>query len=82
MVDVTHDGHDWRTRYEVFSAVLFDFNGLLYFCRNEVYTIAEFFGDDADGFLVQALVDGHHHAQGHASGNDFIDGDIHHGRQF
>ena len=70
MVHMTHHGDYRRAFHQVFLLVgllLLHFFGE--FCRDEFHLVAEFFGHKDQGFCIQALVDGHHHAQGHAGAN-------------
>ena len=39
--------------------------------------VAELVGDDGDGLMIQALVDGHHHAHFHALGDDLRGHEVH-----
>ena len=57
VVDVTHDGDNRRTGYEVFLLVLFLLDGVGHFGGDVFGVEAEFFGHDVDGFGIEALVD-------------------------
>ena len=84
VVHVTHDGDDRSARHEVFLAVdFFRFgDGLLHIGADEVDLEAELFGHHAQGFSVEALVDGNRHTEAHAGADDFHHRHIHHGGQF
>ena len=77
VVNVSHDRDDGWARAHVCRVVLLDLDRFLDFCTDKVNTVTELLGDDANGFLVQSLVDGDHHAQRHASRNHFVDGNVH-----
>ena len=79
VVYVAHDGNHGRTLHKVFLAVgllLLDFLGE--FGGYEFHLIAEFFGHKDQGFGIQALVDGHHHAKGHAGADNLHHGGVPH----
>ena len=78
VVDVTHYGDNGRTAYEVFLAVFFLVDSVGYFGRNILGGEAEFIGHDIDSFGIETLVDRHHDAEVHASGDNVVDRHIHH----
>ena len=64
VVHVTHDGHDWRTRYHLFGRVHRRRQGFL----GDVLVLAhrlesELAGDQLDLIEIEPLVDGDHHAE-------------------
>ena len=83
VVYMAHHGDHRRTFHQVFFPVgllLLDFLGKL--CGHEFHRVAEFLGHQDQGLRIQALVDGYHHAQGHA-GADHLHhrGVVHQGGQ-
>ena len=83
MVYVAHHGNHRRTFHQVFFAVRFLLLDLFRkLCGDEFHLVAEFFGHQNQGFGIQTLVDGYHHAQGHA-GADHLHhrGVVHEGGQ-
>ena len=78
VVDVAHYGYNRRTVDEVFLVVFFLMDCLDYLGRYIFGLEPELFGYNIDSLGVEALVDGYHHTEIHTSGDDLIDGNIHH----
>ena len=66
MVNVTHDGHNWRTRFcrsTCITVAHYCFFQLVFTTQDNF--VAHLFGNQLCGFLVDNLVDGRHCAQFH-----------------
>ncbi len=77
VVHVSHHRHDRRTRQEVFFRILHGGDCLRHVGAHVFGGESELFGHDVDGLSVKPLVDGHHHAEVHASGDDVVDRHVH-----
>ncbi|OAV74836.1 hypothetical protein Barb7_01611 [Bacteroidales bacterium Barb7] len=76
VVNVSHDGYNWRTGYAVFFVVVFII-GIDGFCHFGTYIFrleAELICHNINRFRIQPLVDGNHHADIHTSTDNLCDG--------
>ena len=81
VVDVSHDSHNGRALNEIFGIILLLADGLDYLGAGVFGREAELVGNNVDGLGVKTLVDAHHHAQIHTSGDNLVDGHVHHDGQ-
>ena len=81
VVNVTHDGHNRRTLNEICGIVFLVADGLGHLGTGILGLEAKLVGNNVDGLGVQTLVDAHHHAQVHTSGDNLVDGHVHHACQ-
>ena len=77
VVDVTHNGHDRRTRPQIFFNVAGIDGNFLLFGRQELYVKAKLVGNHSNCFRVEALVDGHEHAHAQAHLDDLVHIHVH-----
>ena len=77
MIDVSHDGYDGWTLGEIFFPVFFVVHRFGNLCTYIFGFIAKFFGDDIDGFCIEALIYRYHDAEAHAGGDDIVYRHIH-----
>ena len=81
VVYVTHDRHYRRTADQIVLVVILLGDGVLHLSAYIFGSEPELVGHDVDGLSVQALVDGHHDADGHTGSDDLIHADVHHRSQ-
>ena len=78
VVHVAHDGHDRWARHPILGVVLLFLNGFRHLGADVFRLEAELLGYDVDRLRVESLIDGDHHTDAHAGGDDLGDGDVHH----
>ena len=77
VVYVSHDCDDRRTALEVFLLVFNNLDGFGDIGADEFGCESEFLGNYIDCLRIETLVDGYHHTEVHASGDDVVDRNIH-----
>ena len=78
MIDMTHDGNDGGTTYQVVLVVFILLNGILHLGADILGGEAELVGHNIYRLGIQALVDTYHDADAHAGTDDLCDRHIHH----
>lgn len=81
MVDMTHNGHNRRTRYEIALVVLLLAHGFLHLCTDVLGLEAKLLSHHVDGLSIETLVDGGHDTNAHQRGDDLRHGNVHHRSQ-
>ena len=82
MVDMPHDGHNRRARYQIFLIVFFLIHRFGNFRTDILRLETELFGHQINGLGIQALVDRDHDADTHTRTDNLSDRHIHHHGQF
>jgi len=84
MVNVTHDGNDWRPVLQIFSIFLFYLflHFHLLFHINELGFITKFTRNQFNYLCIQTLVDRYHEAKAHTLADHFGKAYIHQVSQF
>ena len=78
MVDMTHDGHNRRTRHEFALVVLLLADSLLHLSTDILGLETKLVSYQVDGLSIETLVDRSHHADAHQRRDDLVDTHIHH----
>ena len=78
VVHVTHHGHYRGTLNEIGGIIILLADGLYHLGTGIFGLKAKLVGNDIDRLGIESLVDAYHHAQIHTSGDNLVDGHVHH----
>ena len=78
MVNVAHDGHDWRTTDQIGLVFYLDTDSIFHFFVDKQDVVSKFVGHNGQRLFVEALVHGRHDSERHTGRNDFGRSHLHH----
>ena len=71
MIHMSHYRNNRSSWFQIFFQILIHLYGFGYICTYKFYLITKFFSHNLQGFPIQALVEGYHHAQRHTGRYNF-----------